>query len=87
MDLGSDVFTGRPAMTNDKLTRRVRWGITKDYKYHSMFAVHPVDDTSEMSMRRFYFFEHEDAELFKKLIDKSCHRRANEPTAKTPVSG
>ncbi len=87
MDLGSDVFTGTPAMTNDKLSRRVRWGISRVFKYHSMFAVHPVDDTSEMSMRRFYFFEKADAEAFWKLLDKSCHRRANESTDKTPIPG
>ena len=58
---------------NPKLTRRVRWGMERDHSYFSMWAVHPVGDDSEYSLRRFMFLEKQDAEAFIHLLEKSCH--------------
>jgi len=60
------------------LTSRVEWSIYQDRSNFSLWVVHPVEDTSPDSLRRFYFLEEPDANSFLALISKSCHKKTDE---------
>jgi hypothetical protein len=51
----------------------VKWEIFLDVSNYDMWGVRPVGDKDFNSPRLFDFVDKEDAEKFKKLVEKSYH--------------
>ena len=56
---------------------RVRWEVFLDVSNYCMWGVRPVGDKDFNSPRLFDFVDKEDAEKFKKLVEKSYHAVPN----------
>ncbi len=54
-----------------KVKTNVKWELFCDESFHGFFAVRPIKDKSFDSPRLFHFLLKEDAEQFKKLIEKA----------------
>ena len=61
---------------------RVKWEIFMDESNYDMWGVRPVKDRDFNSPRLFHFINKQDAENFKKLIEKSYHAILNTKSLK-----
>jgi hypothetical protein len=60
-----------------KVGTRVQWEMFVDSNFYDCWAVRPIGDKDFNSPRLFHFFEKEDAEKFKELVEKSYHAVKN----------